>query len=89
MAGPGVPGWHRWIPTALRDLADPGKLGCAADMHRYLERMFRRTCELCRPRWFPPTADFPYWEGSSALAALNALCMRAPDAADGPLDAYL
>ena len=87
-AGPGVPVKHRWMPAAFRDLADPEKLGCA-DMHRYLERMGPRTCALCRPRWFSHTADLPYWAESGALAALNAVCIHAPDPADDPRDAYL
>ena len=89
MAGPGVPEKHKRMPSAFRDLADPEKLGCAADMHRYLDRMAPRNCEQCRPRWFFPTADLPYWAESSELAALKAVCMHAPDPADDPLDAYL
>ena len=52
MDGPDVPLRHRWAPAAFRDLADQDKLGCAADMHRYLEGMSPRTCEICRSRWF-------------------------------------
>ena len=49
---------------AIRGLAGPGKLGFAADLSRYLERMAARACELCRGRWFSPTSDFPYWAES-------------------------
>ena len=89
MAGPEVPPKHRWAPAAFRDLADRDKLGCVADLHRYLVGMSPRTCEVCRSRWFSPTVDTPYWAESASLAALNAVCMRAPEVGYGPAGPYL
>ena len=51
--------------------------------------MSPRTCEICRSRWFAPAVDTPYWAESSSLAALNAVCMHAPESGDGPAVSYL
>ena len=76
MAGPGVPEKTKWMPAASRDLEDQGKSGCVADMHRYLERMLPRTCEICRPRWFPPDCRFAVLVGVARVGGAKC-CMRA------------
>ena len=84
MAGPELPPKHGWTPAAFRDLADRDKLGCVADLHRYLEGVKPRTRSVCRSRWFPPTVDTPYWAGAAFLAALKSVCMTTPEDGGGP-----
>ena len=72
----GRPSRFNWMPPCFDDLLGDAKMSKVSEMHRFLESMCPRTCDLCRSRWFSPTMRIPCWANSPQPATLTSLCVR-------------
>ena len=80
----GRPGCYNWTPQCFDDLSDSAEMGCACEMHHYLESIHPRTCDMCRSRWLRPTMLVPTWADSSIPSTLTAISLRVTEPGNLP-----